>query len=78
VPAPSAQALSHIAGASDPTASHNCWAFKVAGSARSNDDGEPGGTGVCALVRVCVCVFVVRGVGRGVCTSNTAVCTGCR
>jgi hypothetical protein len=41
------QALQHIAAASDPTASHNCWAFKVAGSARSNDDGEPGGTGGC-------------------------------
>jgi len=42
---PALQALEHIAAASDPTASHNCWALKVAGSARSNDDGEPGGTG---------------------------------
>lgn len=39
-----AEALAHIAAASDPTASHNCWAFKVAGNARSNDDGEPSGT----------------------------------
>lgn len=39
------QALDHIAAASDPTASHNCWAFRVAGNARSNDDGEPSGTG---------------------------------
>lgn len=45
---PILQALEHIAAASDPTASHNCWALKVAGSARSNDDGEPGGTGGCA------------------------------
>lgn len=42
--ASAAEALSHVAEASDPTASHNCWAFKVAGTARSNDDGEPGGT----------------------------------
>lgn len=39
------QALAHISAASDASARHNCWAFKVAGSARSNDDGEPGGTG---------------------------------
>eukprot|EP00775_Hariotina_reticulata_P004488 gene4488-4741_t len=39
-----AQALQFIESAADPSASHNCWAFKVAGTARSNDDGEPGGT----------------------------------
>lgn len=38
------QALALIADASDPTASHNCWAFKAGGTARANDDGEPGGT----------------------------------
>lgn len=38
------QALSKIQEASDPSATHNCWAFKVSGNARSNDDGEPSGT----------------------------------
>lgn len=35
-----------IASRSDPSASHNCWAFRVrdGGGARSSDDGEPGGT----------------------------------
>jgi putative IMPACT (imprinted ancient) family translation regulator len=38
-----AQAL--IAARSDPSASHNCWAFRVRdGGTRSSDDGEPGGT----------------------------------
>eukprot|EP00878_Enallax_costatus_P005693 GHUV01005970.1.p1 GENE.GHUV01005970.1~~GHUV01005970.1.p1 ORF type:complete len:262 (+),score=81.30 GHUV01005970.1:149-934(+) len=39
-----AEALAKIHEASDPSATHNCWAFKVAGNARSNDDGEPSGT----------------------------------
>lgn len=38
------QALSKIQEASDSSATHNCWAFKVAGNARSTDDGEPSGT----------------------------------
>jgi putative IMPACT (imprinted ancient) family translation regulator len=61
------QALSHITEASDPTASHNCWAFKVAGTARSNDDGEPGGTAGKPILGAIegdgldgVCVLVVR------------------
>ncbi|PSC68729.1 IMPACT family member in pol 5 region [Micractinium conductrix] len=33
-----------IAGASEPSASHNCWAWKVGQQYRSSDDGEPGGT----------------------------------
>jgi len=33
-----------IQEASDPAASHNCWAWKVSASYRSSDDGEPGGT----------------------------------
>lgn len=28
----------------DPSASHNCWAYKVGQQYRSSDDGEPGGT----------------------------------
>ena len=40
------EALSLIQQASDPTASHNCWAILVSGkTVRYNDDGEPGGTG---------------------------------
>eukprot|EP00879_Flechtneria_rotunda_P017227 GHRR01018048.1.p1 GENE.GHRR01018048.1~~GHRR01018048.1.p1 ORF type:complete len:209 (+),score=58.77 GHRR01018048.1:192-818(+) len=62
-----AEALAHIEGASDPTASHNCYAFKVAGSARSNDDGEPSGTAGRPILGAIeadgldgVCVLVVR------------------
>ncbi len=29
---------------SDLNATHNCWAWKLGGQYRSNDDGEPGGT----------------------------------
>ena len=40
------QALSYIKAAADPSASHNCWAIRIAGSTvRYNDDGGPGGTG---------------------------------
>lgn len=28
----------------DPQATHNCWAWRLDGRHRSNDDGEPGGT----------------------------------
>lgn len=28
----------------DPAANHNCWAWRVDGRHRFNDDGEPGGT----------------------------------
>eukprot|EP00208_Stichococcus_sp_RCC1054_P000995 CAMPEP_0206142160 /NCGR_PEP_ID=MMETSP1473-20131121/15839_1 /ASSEMBLY_ACC=CAM_ASM_001109 /TAXON_ID=1461547 /ORGANISM="Stichococcus sp, Strain RCC1054" /LENGTH=219 /DNA_ID=CAMNT_0053537045 /DNA_START=336 /DNA_END=996 /DNA_ORIENTATION=- len=38
------QALQLIQSSADPTASHNCWAFKVGDQYRSSDDGEPGGT----------------------------------
>lgn len=61
------QALAHIAEASDPSATHNCWAFKVGGSARSNDDGEPGGTAGKPILGAIegdglegVCVLVIR------------------
>lgn len=33
-----------IAARSDPSASHNCFAFKTGQHYRSSDDGEPGGT----------------------------------
>jgi uncharacterized YigZ family protein len=37
-------ALAFFASVSDPTATHNCWAFRVGQTYRFNDDGEPGGT----------------------------------
>lgn len=40
----SAQAMELIRGASDPSASHNCFAYRVGQEFRSSDDGEPGGT----------------------------------
>ena len=39
-----AQAMEFIAHASDPDASHNCWAWRVGQDYRSSDDGEPAGT----------------------------------
>lgn len=39
-----AEAQAFIAAASDPGASHNCWAWKVGNQYRFNDDGEPGGS----------------------------------
>ena len=39
-----AEAQAFIQQASDPNASHNCWAWKVGNQYRSSDDGEPGGT----------------------------------
>ena len=39
-----AAAQAFIQGASDPAASHNCWAWKVGAQYRFSDDGEPGGT----------------------------------
>ncbi|WP_028696520.1 IMPACT family protein [Pseudomonas cremoricolorata] len=38
------QAMQFIATHSDLAATHNCWAWKIGGQYRSNDDGEPGGT----------------------------------
>ncbi len=31
-------------GIPDPTATHNCWAFRIGQTYRFNDDGEPSGT----------------------------------
>ena len=42
--ASAAEAQAFIATASDPGASHNCWAWKVGAQYRFSDDGEPGGT----------------------------------
>ena len=42
--ASAAEAQAFIATASDPGASHNCWAWKVGDQYRFSDDGEPGGT----------------------------------
>jgi uncharacterized YigZ family protein len=38
------QALAFLRGASDPVATHNCWAYRIGQDYRFNDDGEPGGT----------------------------------
>lgn len=37
-------ALAFIDRVSVPTATHNCWAWKIGNQYRFNDDGEPGGT----------------------------------
>jgi uncharacterized YigZ family protein len=38
------QALAFLREASDPAATHNCWAWRIGQDYRFNDDGEPGGT----------------------------------
>lgn len=37
-------ALAFVARQSDPTASHNCWAYRIGQAYRFHDAGEPGGT----------------------------------
>ncbi len=37
-------ALAFLAEVSDPTATHNCWAYRIGQQYRFSDDGEPGGT----------------------------------
>lgn len=39
-----AEAMSFIAKVSDPSANHNCWAYRLGNEYRFSDDGEPGGT----------------------------------
>ncbi|WP_312795371.1 YigZ family protein [Tianweitania sp.] len=39
-----AEARAFIAAHSDPSANHNCWAWRVDQAYRFNDDGEPTGT----------------------------------
>ncbi|WP_343851718.1 YigZ family protein [Rhodanobacter soli] len=38
------QALAFVRDVGDPTATHNCWAYRLGQDYRFNDDGEPGGT----------------------------------
>ena len=38
------EAQAFIQAVSDPTATHNCWAWKIGNQYRFSDDGEPGGT----------------------------------
>jgi uncharacterized YigZ family protein len=38
------QAMRALAGVSIADATHNCWAWRIGGDYRSNDDGEPAGT----------------------------------
>ena len=44
-PVDSAEAAhAFMATVADPTATHNCWAWRVGDQSRSSDDGEPAGT----------------------------------
>ena len=38
------EAMHFFAAHADPTATHNCWAYRIGSEYRFNDDGEPGGT----------------------------------
>ncbi len=38
------EALVFVERVRDPSATHNCWAFRVGDTYRFSDDGEPGGT----------------------------------
>ncbi len=38
------EALAFLERVRDPSATHNCWAFRVGGRYRFSDDGEPAGT----------------------------------
>jgi putative IMPACT (imprinted ancient) family translation regulator len=38
------EALARVAARADPSASHNCFAFRAGAASRAWDDGEPGGT----------------------------------
>lgn len=39
-----AETLEVYQAVADPAATHNCWAWRIDGRHRFNDDGEPGGT----------------------------------
>ncbi|WP_108472948.1 IMPACT family protein [Rhodanobacter thiooxydans] len=38
------QAMAFVREVGDPSATHNCWAWRIGQDYRFNDDGEPGGT----------------------------------
>jgi uncharacterized YigZ family protein len=64
------EALAHIDARRDPSASHNCFAYKIGDVYRSSDDGEPGGTAGRPILSAIesegldhVCVLVVRHFG---------------
>jgi len=38
------QVMSFLREVAEPTATHNCWAYRIGQAYRFNDDGEPGGT----------------------------------
>jgi putative IMPACT (imprinted ancient) family translation regulator len=59
--------MQHITAATDPKASHNCFAYKIGAEFRSTDDGEPGGTAGRPILRAIetegldhVCVLIIR------------------
>lgn len=39
-----AQAMAFVQRVGEPTATHNCWAYRIGEDYRSSDDGEPAGT----------------------------------
>lgn len=47
------QALEQLAALKQryPDATHHCWAYKIGGAYRFNDDGEPGGTAGAPMLR---------------------------
>jgi uncharacterized YigZ family protein len=65
-----AEAMAFFAAHGDPTATHNCWAYRIGNEYRFNDDGEPGGTAGQPILRAIdgqgldrVAVLVVRWFG---------------
>ena len=63
------QALAQLAALRGryPEATHHCWAYRIGGAYRFNDDGEPGGTAGAPILRAIegqgvdhVMVIVVR------------------
>lgn len=66
VQAPS-EAMELVQAHGDPSASHNCFAYKIGQEARCSDDGEPGGTAGRPMLSALegeglenVCVMVTR------------------
>ena len=64
---PPFQATALLGAHRDPSATHNCFAYKLGDQFRSSDDGEPGGTAGRPILSAIegegldgVCVLVVR------------------